>query len=90
MGSSRLADSSGIGSQPGDTSMTRLTQLAMALAVGAFMLSPIVGVTSADAAKMTKEEKAAAKAKKADCKAKSKEEKGLRARRKAYNECMKG
>jgi len=70
--------------------MTRLSQLAMALAVGAFMLSPVVGVTSADAAKMTKEEKAAAKQKKADCKAKSKETKGIIARRKAYKECMKG
>ncbi len=70
--------------------MTRLTHLAMALAVGALMFSPIVGSTSADAAKMTKEEKAAAKAKKADCKAKSKETKGILARRKAYKECMKG
>jgi|SwirhisoilCB2_FD_contig_51_8924030_length_274_multi_10_in_0_out_0_1 hypothetical protein len=69
--------------------MTRLTQLAMALAVGAIMFSPIVGATSAEAAKMTKEEKAALKAKKADCKMKSKEVKGFRARRKAYNECVK-
>ena len=53
------------------------------------MLSPIVGATSADAAKMTKEEKAAAAKKKADCKAESKATKGILARRKAYKECMK-
>ena len=79
--------------------MTRLTKLAAAFAIGTLMFSPIVGATSADAAKMTKEEKAAVAAKKAeekaahkkkvaDCKAKSKEEK-LGKRRAAYKECMK-
>src|ERR1043166_4296619 len=60
----------------GDTSMTRMTQLAAALAIGALFLSPIVGATSADAAKkMTKEERAAMKAKEKDCKAQAKEQK---------------
>jgi len=71
--------------------MTRLTQIATALAVGALVLSPIVGATSADAAKMTKEERAAYKAKQADCKAKAKEQKlHLVKRYRFIKECMKG
>ena len=71
--------------------MTRLTQIATALAIGALMLSPIVGATSADAAKkMTTEEKAAYKAKQTDCKAKAKEQKlHLVKRYKFIKECMK-
>ena len=71
--------------------MTRLTQIATAFAISALVLSPIVGATSADAAKMTKEEKAAHKAKDADCKAKAKEQKLHLGKRRAFlKECMKG
>jgi hypothetical protein len=71
--------------------MTRLTQFATALAIGALVLSPIVGATSADAARMTKEERAAYKAKKAECSAKAKEQKlHLVKRYRFIKECLKG
>ena len=71
--------------------MTRLSQLATAFAVGALVLSPIAGATSASAAKMTKEERAAYNAKRADCKAKAKEQKlHLVKRYRFIKECMKG
>ena len=71
--------------------MTRLTQLAAALAIGAVALSPIATVTSAGAAAMTKEQRAAHKAKEADCKMKAKEQKlHLIKRHRFLKECMKG
>lgn len=71
--------------------MTRLTQIATALSIFALVASPIVGSTSADAAKkMTKEEKAAHKAKEAECKMKAKEQKlHLVKRSRFIKECMK-
>lgn len=71
--------------------MIRLTQLATAFAIGALVLSPITAATSASAAAMTKEQRAAHKAKEADCKVKAKEQKlHLVKRHKFLKECMKG
>ena len=71
--------------------MSRLTQIATAFAIGALVLSPLAGATSADAARMSKEERAAHKAKEADCKTKAKEQKlHLVKRHRFIKECMKG
>ena len=71
--------------------MTRLTHIATAFVIGALVLSPIIGATSADAARMTKEERAVHKAKEAECKVKAKEQKlHLFKRSRFIKECMKG
>ena len=71
--------------------MTRLTQIVTAFAIGAMVLSPIAGATLANAAHMTKEERAAHRAKEADCKMKAKEQKlHFRKRTHFIKECMKG
>jgi hypothetical protein len=71
--------------------MTRFAQLATAFAIGALVLSPIATATSAGAAAMTKEQRAAHKAKDAECKMKAKEQKlHLVKRYRFLKECMKG
>ena len=71
--------------------MTRLTQIAAVFAIGALMLSPIAIATTAGAAAMTKEQRAAHKAKETECKMKAKEQKlHLVKRYRFLKECMKG
>jgi hypothetical protein len=71
--------------------MTRLAQIATAFVIGALVLSPIAVATSADAARMTKEERVAHEAKEKDCKMKAKEQKlHLVKRHRFLKECMKG
>jgi predicted transcriptional regulator len=71
--------------------MTRLNQISMALALGAVVLSPLALVSSADAARMTTEQRAAYKAKQTECKAKAKEQRlHFRKRSRFIRECMKG
>jgi hypothetical protein len=71
--------------------MTRVTQIAAAFAIGALMLSPIAIASTVDAAAMTKEQRAAHKAKEAECKMKAKEQKlHLVKRYRFLKECIKG
>ncbi len=71
--------------------MITLTKIAASLAVTAFLLSPVVVATPADAARMTMEQRTAYKAKRAECRAQAKAQKlHSRERSRFIRSCMKG